>query len=270
MGEGARRRAPGTPCWASLLAHRGDRAREFYGALFGWEFVPGPRRLGRYVLALLDGQRVAGLGEGGDTPHRAVSWTTMLAADDVDAAAESVRECGGTVGVGPLDADEEGRFAVAVDPSGAVFGLWQGERLVGADLTGEPGTVAWSELITRDAPRVADFYRAVFGYGVGPSSGGEPDRLLLHVDGRPTAAVRGVRRLPLDRGAHWRTYFEVADPDAVTRQVTALGGRVLDLPHDSRYGRTAAVADPEGAAFALIASSPPRAAAPGGEGAAAP
>jgi predicted enzyme related to lactoylglutathione lyase len=180
----------------------------------------------------------------------------MFAADDADHAAELVRECGGTIGLGPLNAGADGRFAVGVDPSGGVFGIWQGKQVPGADLTGEPGTVAWNELVTRESATVAKFYQAVFGLGVEPSRGGEADRVVLTVGGRPMAGVRGVgRRLPRDRGAHWMTYFEVADPDAVGRRATALGGRVLEPPHDIRYGRVATLADPEGAVFAVIAGT---------------
>jgi predicted enzyme related to lactoylglutathione lyase len=256
MTELPNRRAPGTPCWASLMAQRADRAQDFYGGLFGWEFTPGPHQLGRYVLAELAGRRVAGIGEGADEPHRPVAWTTMFAADDVDQAAELVRERGGTVGIGPLDAGDEGRLAIAVDPSGAVFGIWQGKRLPGADLTGEPGTVAWYELVTQEAALVAKFYQAVFGFGTAPARDGEADRVLLTVDGRPMAGVRGLgRRLSRERGAHWMTYFEVADVSAVAARAAELGGRVVEPPRDSHYGRMATLADPEGAVFAVITTT---------------
>lgn len=260
MTEVPSRRPPGTPCWVSLMAHRADLAQSFYGALFGWEFVPGPAQLGTYVLAELDGRRIAGIGEGAPAPHRPVAWTTMLASDDVDHSAELVRECGGTVGIGPLQADDEGRLALAVDPSGAVFGIWQGGLLSGAEVTGEPGTPAWSELVTRDASLVGKFYEAVFGLeaGAGAGAGGDgtnTDRVLLRVDGHPVAGIHGVGpRVPRDRGAHWMTYFSVADVDAAAERVTALGGRVLRPAHPSpRGGRTATLADPEGAAFSVLA-----------------
>jgi predicted enzyme related to lactoylglutathione lyase len=238
------------------MAHRVERALEFYGALFDWEFVAGPRQLGPYRIAVRDGRRVAGIGEGDAEPHRPVAWTTMLASDGVDEAAELVRECGGTVGIGPLNAGEEGRLAIAVDPSGAVFGIWLGGRLPGAEAAGEPGTVAWSELLTRDAALVAKFYQTVFGLGVrGPREGG-PDRLVLDAAGQPVAGVRGLGRdLPRERGAHWMTSFAVADTDAAAARAADLGARVLEPPRDSRHGRLATVADPEGAAFSLIATA---------------
>lgn len=258
------RRPPGTPCWASLMAHRGDLAQDFYGALFGWEFVPGPPQLGTYLLAELRGKRVAGLGEGPAEPHRPVSWATLLAADDVDHTAELVRECGGTVGIGPLNAGDEGRLAIAVDPSGAVFGIWQGGLLSGAEVTGEPGTPVWSELLTQDSSLVGTFYEAVFGFGLGPQpaaaaarpADGDPDRIVLRVGDRPVAGIHGVgRRLPRERGAHWMTYFAVADADAAACRVTELGGRLLDPPHDSVHGRAATVTDPEGAPFTVVSTT---------------
>jgi predicted enzyme related to lactoylglutathione lyase len=269
MTEVPNRRAAGTPCWSSLMAHRADRARDFYEALFGWEFTPGPEQLGRYVFAEQAGRRIAGIGEGAADQYQAVSWTMMLAVDDADQAAELVRERGGTVGVGPLDAGEDGRLAIAVDPSGAVFGIWEGEPAPVEDRTGEPGTAAWYELLTRESALVVPFYQAVFGFGAEPSRGGEADRVLLTVGGRAVAGVRGVGRdLSRERGAHWMTYFEVADVPGVVARTTELGGGVLEPPHDSRWGRTAALADPEGAAFSVITSTP----APAGpeEAAAAP
>ncbi|WUH90465.1 VOC family protein [Streptomyces sp. NBC_00433] len=247
------RRPPGTPCWASLMAHRADLARDFYGALFGWGFTPGPQQLGSYSLAVIDGLPVAGIGEGAPEADRPVSWTTMLTVDDVDHAAESVRECGGTVGIGPLNIGEDGRLAVAVDPSGAVFGIWQSGTFGGADLTGVPGSVARSELVTHDSTLVGKFYEAVFGFGLEQEAAADEDRAVLTVDGRAVAGVHGVGQdLPRDRGAHWMTAFAVEDVPAAARLATRLGGRVLTPPHPGPYGPAATLADPEGAAFAVL------------------
>jgi predicted enzyme related to lactoylglutathione lyase len=96
--------APGTPCWVSLMVHGMAATQEFYGELFGWEFQPGPQHLGSYVRAQLDGQEVAGIGQLPPDRHLPIAWTPYFASDDVDLTAETVRHCGGTVGVGPLDA----------------------------------------------------------------------------------------------------------------------------------------------------------------------
>jgi len=257
------RHLPGTPCWVSLMAHRAGPARDFYGALFGWEFTPGPEQLGScYSLAGIGGLRVAGIGEGEPESQRPVSWTTMLAADDVDHAAESVRECGGTVGIGPLNVGEDGRLAVAVDPSGAVFGIWQGGLFGGTDATDVPGSVAWSELVTNDSTLVGKFYEAVFGFaferqgaaGDGAGHGDGEDRAVFSVGGRALADVHGVGQgLSPDRGAHWMTTFAVEDVAATARLASRLGGRVLSAPHQGPRGLTATVADPEGAAFSVLA-----------------
>jgi uncharacterized protein len=269
------RHAPGTPCWVSLMA-RGTAATEhFYGELFGWEFRPGPQQLGPYVRALLDGHEVAGIGRLPADRRLPVAWTPYLASDDVDLTAERVRMCGGTVGVGPLDAEDAGRLLIGSDPAGAVFGVWQAAAHAGTSLTGVPGTPAWHELLTYEPAGVVKFYESLFGYTQDPwtpdpgaaDPAPDPDlrdapdatgggRVVLRIDGRPVAEVRGGRRdLVRARGPHWRTSFEVADPDEAAARVTGLGGTVLVAPHDTPRGRGATVTDPEGALFALIRSN---------------
>jgi predicted enzyme related to lactoylglutathione lyase len=204
------------------MAHGTAATQDFYQELFGWEFRPGSGRLGPYVRALLAGREVAGIGHMPPDQELPVAWTPYFACEDADATAESVRHCGGTVGVGPLDAGADGRIAVAVDPTGAVFGIWQPP-------------------VHGDAAADAE------------STAGPVDRVVLRRRGRPVAAVRGMgQALPRDRGAHWVTYFRVADVDAAAARVAALGGRVLEPPHEGPHGRTATVTDPEGALFALL------------------
>ncbi len=256
-GETHARHTPGTPCWVSLMVHGMAATQDFYGALFGWEFQPGPPQLGPYVRAVLDGHEVAGIGQLPPDRHLPVAWTPYLASDDVDLTAETVRLCGGTVGVGPLDAAEAGRLAICSDPSGAVFGIWQAAAHLGTALTGVPGTPAWNELLTFESESIAKFYETVFGYeeepAVSPDSPDVDDYVGLHLAGRPVAGIHGVgTALPRDRGPHWRTYFEVADTDDTLDRVVALGGHVLDPAHDSTHGRVATATDPEGARFSLI------------------
>jgi len=202
------------------------------------------------------GQEVAGIGQMPPDRHLSVAWTPYLASDDVDQTAETVRACGGTVGVGPLDAADAGRLVIASDPSGAVFGIWQAAAHLGTGITGVPGTPAWNELLTRESASVAKFYQAVFGYEEKAVDSADLDYVTLHVEGRPVAGIHGIgRALPGDRGAHWMTYFEVADTDDATTRITDLGGHILTPPHDSPHGRTATVTDPEGAMFSVIHST---------------
>lgn len=247
------RHTPGTPCWVSLMVHGLAATEDFYGALFGWEFQPGPQQLGPYVRALLDGHEVAGIGQLPPDRHLPIAWTPYLASNDVDLTAETVRLCGGTVGVGPLDAAEAGRMAICSDPAGAVFGVWQEAAHGGTAITGVPGTPAWNELLTFESVNVAKFYETVFAYEEEPVVSADFDYVALHIDGRPVAGIHGVgNALPRDRGPHWVTYFEVADTDETLARTVDLGGHVLKPAHDSAHGRVATVSDPEGARFSII------------------
>ncbi|MEU6181229.1 VOC family protein [Streptomyces coeruleorubidus] len=247
------RHTPGTPCWVSLMVHGPTATQEFYGTLFGWEFQPGPQQLGPYVRALLDGHDVAGIGRLPPDRHLPIAWTPYFASENVDLTAETVRSCGGTIGVGPLDAADAGRLAIGSDPSGAVFGVWQAAAHLGTAVSGVPGTPAWNELLTFESATVAKFYRTVFGFQEEPVVSADFDYVTLNLGGAPVAGIHGLgQALPRDRGPHWVTYFQVADMDDTLDHLVHLGGQVLRPAHDTAHGRVAAVADPEGARFALL------------------
>lgn len=268
MTEAAIRRRPGTPCWVSLMVHGLGATQEFYGALFGWKFVrvPGPEPLGAYVRGVLDGQEVAGIGQLAPERRLPLAWTPYLATDDADMTAEGIRCCGGTVGVGPLDAGVDGRVAIASDPAGAVFGIRQAQAGtgtagatagMGADAgAGAHGAPVWNELVTHEAAWVGTFYRSVFGYDVETAGRDGADTLTLRLDGRAVATLHGAGEgLGRVRGSHWMTYFEVDDTDAAALRVAELGGHVIDRPWETTAGRVATVADPEGAVFSVVRSA---------------
>ncbi|GAA2625733.1 VOC family protein [Streptomyces axinellae] len=249
------RHTPGAPAWASLMAHGLDAGKEFYQELFGWEFHDGPQQLGPYVRAVAHGHEVAGLGRKADGRQLPVAWLPYMATADADETAARVREYGGTVAVGPLDAETAGRMAIASDPHGAVFGVWQDAHYpgLGTAPVGTLGAPVWFELVTRETTTVVKFYQSVFGYEARAVEGPGFDYLTLYTDGVPVAGIQGVGdALPRDRGPHWRTYFAVDDPDAAALRARELGGQVVRGPSDSPYGRVAAVSDLEGAHFSVI------------------
>ncbi|MEV0966325.1 VOC family protein [Streptomyces sp. NPDC049910] len=256
MTTEATRRRPGAPCWVSLMVHGLDATQDFYRELFGWDFLPWPQQLGPYVRALLDGKEVAGIGRLPADRRLPVAWTPYMASDDVDETAEQIRMCGGTIGVGPLDAADAGRLVIAADPEGAVFGAWQASAHTGTAIFGTHGTPVWNELMTRETSAVGKFYESVFGYDLEPVVPAGSDRLTLRLDDRPVASIHGVgHALPRDRGSHWMTSFEVEDPDAAAATVVGLGGHVVREPHEGTSGRQATVADHEGAVFTVVRTS---------------
>ncbi|MBW1600808.1 VOC family protein [Streptomyces sp. JJ66] len=262
MTEEADRFTPGTPCWVSLMVHDLAASEKFYHELFGWEFEEGPAALGPYVQARFGDRQVAGLGEMPEGRSLPVAWLPYLASDDADVTCALVRDCGGTVGVGPLDSGQDGRMALAADPSGAAFGVWQAGEHAGAPFDGSLGTPVWNELLTQDGSAVSPFYARVFGLraeALDSPEAGEGDYRTLSVAGRPIGGIRGLgRSLPRDLGPHWRTYFAVADADTAAGRVQELGGHVVHGPRDSPYGRLVHVTDTEGAHFSLIDMLDPR------------
>jgi uncharacterized protein len=243
----------GTPCWVDVTVDDVPKAIAFYQALFGWDIPLGGPEVGGYSIAHQDGRIVAAISPKMGAPDAPSAWTTYLASDDVDATAAKVKGAGGQLLAGPMDVMEEGRMAVAMDPAGAVFGLWQGERTTGLGVANEPGALAWNEQMSRDFDGSKTFYQAVFGYGYQDMSGEGFKYATPTVDGHE---IGGIGEYPADTPAQvpaaWATYFAVTDTDATVAKVTELGGGVVQPPRDSPYGRIAVVADNHGAVFSLI------------------
>jgi uncharacterized protein len=229
------------------------KAIAFYQALFGWDIPLGGPEVAGYSIAHQDGQIVAAVSPKMGAPDAPSAWMTYLATDDVDATAAKIKGAGGQILAEPMDVMEEGRMAVAMDPAGAVFGLWQGGNTTGLGRANEPGTLVWSEQMSRDWDGSKAFYQAVFGYDYQDMSADGFKYALLMVDGHE---VGGIGEYPEDTPAQvpaaWATYFAVTDTDAAMAKVTELGGRVVQPPNDTPFGRIGVVADNHGAVFSLI------------------
>ncbi len=124
--------APGALSWTELYTTDAAGAKAFYGELFGWtsEDMPLPGDpSGTYTIVT-----PAGAGEermhGGimqlPAEHLALTrgrpyWHPVFAVGDTDAAVAAATENGGTIQMGPQDAEGVGRLAVCLDPAGADF-----------------------------------------------------------------------------------------------------------------------------------------------------
>ena len=100
-----------------------ERARAFYGALFGWEFSEPPSGQGATVAT----PNVPGGIHGGD---QGGGIYVFFAVDDLQAAAERIRELGGEAeplpgGDDPENVTKFGRFMLCRDDQGSAFGIHQ-------------------------------------------------------------------------------------------------------------------------------------------------
>ncbi|MGW1772068.1 VOC family protein [Streptomyces sp. NPDC002104] len=234
-----------------------DSARRFYGAVLGWTFRR--TRLGdRFYVAFRDGGPVAGFGALSDDLSLPSAWTPYFAVDDADVAASRVRERGATVAVGPLSFGT-GRAALAADPAGAVFGLWQGEILEDWGV-GRGTAPAWLELRTRDAFAAAIFYGEVLDWA-GESPGScvvayEHDHVVLRHGNDTVARISGgageEEPDPQVR-PRWHVHFRVPDLEAAVEAATAAGGKPASPVETSTTGRWITLRDPEGALFTVLA-----------------
>lgn len=241
----------GTPTWVDLGIPDLDRAMSFYGSVFGWDFDVGPAEYGRYTMCLLRGEPVAALAPNHDERRDRFWWNVYLATDDCDRTAERIISAGGALVVEPMDVLEHGRTAMATDPTGAQFGLWQGNKHVGARIVNEPGSLVRNDLVTPEPGPAREFYAAVFGFTL-DGNADMPDfdfTFLRRPDGHEIGGVLGE---PGAARSEWNTTFEVADTDAVVAAAAAAGARTGPI-QDMIYGRFATLTDPFGAEFSIIA-----------------
>ena len=120
-----------------------------------------------------------------------------------------------------------------------------------------PGKMVFAELVTPDLDGAERFYGGLFGWTFKEVPVRDTRYAEAIVNG---AQVAGLIQKPIPPGGgrrpSWLTFFATADVDATTDVATHYGARVLFAPRAAAgLGREAVLADPQGAVFALLASS---------------
>jgi predicted enzyme related to lactoylglutathione lyase len=111
----------GTLTWNELMSPDIEKAAEFYKAVFGWDAETNTADGMTYTEFKVAGQSIAG---GMAPPMEGIPsvWGIYFAVDDTDATVAEATRRGATLINGPVDIPV-GRFAVLMDPQGAVFSV---------------------------------------------------------------------------------------------------------------------------------------------------
>ena len=111
--------------WHELMTTDQNAAFDFYEELFGWKKTQAMDmgEQGVYQMFGLGDATFGGfynLAPGMGAPP---SWLPYIRVENADAAAERVKQLGGTIKNGPMDVPGGDRIAICTDPQGAVFAL---------------------------------------------------------------------------------------------------------------------------------------------------
>lgn len=245
----------GAPCWVDLSSSDPDRARTFYGELFGWSAEPSvPRNGSGHLTFSSNGAPVCGCTRSDPGADTTDTWTVYLSSDDAGATVASAAACGGRVLLSVVEVPGQGSMAVVADPGGAIVGVWQPAGHTGFATVNEPGTPNWFELDTGGYEAAVTFYERVFGWATEVMSDTADYRYTTLGEGQ--AAVAGIfdatAYLPEGAPASWVSYWGVENLEPLVVRAQELGGAVVQPTFDTPFGRIAMLADPMGAVFKVL------------------
>ncbi|MBC7544896.1 MAG: VOC family protein [Candidatus Sericytochromatia bacterium] len=140
---------PGAFVWHELQSKDVAKSAAFYTALLGWTVKAVDMGTMTYHLLPIGDKQIGGM-----LPVQAASmpsfWTGDVPVPDVDWAAATATAAGGQIAAGPLGIPNVSRFAISIDPQGAVIALFKSAH--GDPATGRPevGEFCWNNLDTTD------------------------------------------------------------------------------------------------------------------------
>lgn len=242
----------GRPTWTDHASPDAEAARNFYHAVFGWQYDIGGPEFGGYTTARLGEHTVAGLsGIPESMADMKPAWGLYFATNDIQADVARAEKLGAKVNLAPMVVGPFGSMAHLVDPTGGEFSFWQADQHVGWQVSNELGSTAWHELYSPNAKAARDFYMALLNAAANPMPGGMEYYTLM----QGADPIAGIMQIDPSWGAmppQWVNYFAVANADETVAIAIQHGGKQMGSIDDSPFGRIAALMDPFGAILKLV------------------
>ena len=110
--------------WNELMTTDWKASKTFYAELFGWALddldIPGMP----YTIAKVGNKEVAGImPKPAEADSLPATWGSFVTVDNVDNSVKKAATLGAKVAVEPRDIPNVGRFAVIIDPQGAMLSM---------------------------------------------------------------------------------------------------------------------------------------------------
>lgn len=245
---------PGAPCWVELSTSDIDRSLAFYAEVFDWEPAAGDHAIADgYITFYKAGKKIAGAHKKAPGDTRPDRWTSFFMTPDAASAASALVPSGGSSRAALSHIPTHGTMALATDPGGAEFVLWQPEQHTGYGLFGQHATAVWHELHTRHFAATVAFYERALGWTMESIADNDDFRYSRFVaNGEPQAGIMDASgHLAEGVAANWQIYFGATDVDYTLGRMLMHGAHVVEVPEDTPYGRLTGVTDPTGAYFKL-------------------
>src|SRR5262245_24387153 len=150
--------------WFEYVTTDTDKAKGFFGELFGWttQDMPAPG-LGTYSMIQSGSRTIGGYLPTPEGAPKQAHWLSHLGVKSAADTAKQVESLGGQVLKQPIKMGEFGTMAVVKDPQGGVLALWQPAKEEEQPAP-TANTFCWNELASSDPEASVKFYSAIGGF----------------------------------------------------------------------------------------------------------
>ena len=242
--------------WYELLTSDPDKAAAFYKKVVGLDAKDSGMD-GYWLFEAPGGGQVGGMMKIDDdmaANGARPAWFGYVHVDDVDAAAQTIKDKSGAIHIEPRDIPDVGRFAMGADPAGAPFYVMKtkdDDTSQSFSASHAKGHVGWNELGTPDIDKALSFYGAVCGWSAGERMEMDqgPYQMIQHGDG----AIGGMMDPGDAMPPFWNYYFWSDGVEAAIGRTKDAGGQLMFGPHEIPGGDVIMFGvDPLGAPFCLV------------------